>query len=74
METPALADHLSEGIQIFLIVSDKWYTSCHSHQIQLFGISEQVSPQYWCQVDGYCYYEHLSEAYKIFWIVSDKCF
>ena len=38
----AFDDHLSEGIQIFLIVSDKSYTSCHSHQIKVFGISEQV--------------------------------
>ena len=37
-----LIDHLSEGIQIFLTVSDKRDTSCHSHQIKMFGISEQV--------------------------------
>ena len=28
-------------------------TSCHSHQIKMFGISEQVQPQYWLQVDEY---------------------
>ena len=52
------------------IVSDRRYTSCHSHQIKMFGNSEQV--QYWCQLDEYWYYEHLSESYQFFWIVSDK--
>lgn len=37
-----LFDHLSEGIQIFLIVSDRRYTSYHSHHIKMFGIFEQV--------------------------------
>ena len=38
----AFDDHLSEGIQIFLIASDKSYTSCHSHQIKVFVITEHV--------------------------------
>ena len=33
---------LSVGIQIILIASDKSYSSCHSHHIKMFGISEQV--------------------------------
>lgn len=48
-----LIDYLSEDIQIFLIVSDRRYTSYHSHHIKMFGNSEQV--QYWCQVNEYCY-------------------
>ena len=48
-----LIDHLSEDILIFLIVSDRRYTSYHSHHIKMFGNSEQVP--YWCQVNEYCY-------------------
>ena len=52
--------HLSEGIQIFRIVSDKW--------VSFFIRPDKCTPESETST------EHLSEGIRIFLIASDKCY